>query len=100
MEMQNIRLSQIFKNSTVPLAKREGGAYGYGFNGMEKDDELKGSGNSYDFGARILDPRLGIFLSTDPKFKDLPSWSPYSFALANPIIFIDPDGEFPYTFYV
>jgi hypothetical protein len=25
---------------------------------MEKDDELKGEGNSYDFRARILDPEL------------------------------------------
>ena len=67
---------------------------------MEREDEIKGSGNSIDFGARIYDPRLGIFLSTDPKFKDLPSWSPYSFALTNPIIFIDPDGEFSYTFHI
>jgi RHS repeat-associated protein len=67
---------------------------------MEKDDEVKGSGNSYDFGARIQDPRLGIFLSTDPRFRDLPSWSPYSYAVGNPILFIDPDGEFPYTFHV
>ena len=33
--------------------------YRYGFNGMEKDSELKGSGNSYDFGARMSDSRLG-----------------------------------------
>jgi len=31
--------------------------YRYGFNGHEKDDEIKGSGNSLNFGARILDPR-------------------------------------------
>jgi RHS repeat-associated protein len=78
----------------------ENTGYRYGFNGMEKDDEVKGSGNSYDFGARIQDPRLGIFLSTDPRFRDLPSWSPYSYAVGNPILFIDPDGEFPYTFHV
>jgi hypothetical protein len=27
--------------------------YRYGFNGMEKDDEVNGSGNSYDFGERL-----------------------------------------------
>ena len=37
--------------------------YKYGFNGMEKDDEVKGSGNSYDFGERIYDSRLAKFLS-------------------------------------
>lgn len=29
--------------------------YRYGFNGYEKDDEIKGSGNSYDMGARLYD---------------------------------------------
>lgn len=33
---------------------------------MEKDNEVKGSGNSLDFGARIYDSRLGKWLSTDP----------------------------------
>jgi hypothetical protein len=31
-------------------------SYRYGFNGMESDDEVKGSKNSLDFGARIYDP--------------------------------------------
>ncbi len=39
------------------LAKSCAGYYRYGFNGMEKDDEISGSGNSYDFGARTYDPR-------------------------------------------
>ncbi|NJM79504.1 MAG: hypothetical protein HC854_07690 [Flavobacterium sp.] len=42
-------------------------AYRYGFQGQEKDDELKGIGNSYDFGARMHDPRIGRFISIDPK---------------------------------
>ncbi len=38
--------------------------YRYGFNGMEKDDELKGNGNSYDFGARIYDPSCALLVPT------------------------------------
>ena len=30
----------------------------YGFNGIERDDEVKGSGNSYDFGAIGYDQRI------------------------------------------
>jgi RHS repeat-associated protein len=67
--------------------------YRYGFNGMEKDDEFKGEGNSYDYGARMYDSRIGRWLSVDPlagKFQDI---SPFSFAANNPIYFIDPDGR-------
>ena len=42
------------------------GEYRYGFNGMEKDDEIEGEGNSYDFGARTYDPRIGRFKRIDP----------------------------------
>jgi RHS repeat-associated protein len=69
-------------------------SYKYGFNGQEKDDEIKGSGNSYDFGARIYDSRLGRMLSRDP-LGDLayPSITPYSEMGGNPITNIDSDGK-------
>ena len=67
--------------------------YRYGFNGMEKDDELKGNGNSYDFGARIYDPRLGQWLAVDPLAGKFPFDSPYSFAGNSPILYLDTDGE-------
>ena len=67
--------------------------YRYGFNGKEKDDEVKGSGNSYDFGARIYDPRIGRFLSIDPLIKSYPWYTPYQFAGNSPISKIDQDGE-------
>ncbi|MDR5591664.1 hypothetical protein [Christiangramia sp. SM2212] len=31
------------------------GEYRYGFNGEEKDDEIKGQGNHYNYGFRIYD---------------------------------------------
>ncbi|MBT7995439.1 MAG: hypothetical protein HN691_11230 [Bacteroidetes bacterium] len=37
-------------------------SYRYSFQGMEKDDDLKSNSNSYDFGARIYDPRSGRWL--------------------------------------
>ncbi|MCR9174355.1 MAG: hypothetical protein NXI10_17800 [bacterium] len=65
----------------------------YGFNGMEKDDELKGNGNSYDFGARLHDPRVGRWLSIDPLAAKYPSMSPYNFVGNTPTIAIDPNGK-------
>lgn len=69
--------------------------YRYGFNGKEKDDEVKGNGNSYDFDARIYDARLGRWLSIDPSSNKYPEMSPYNFVMNNPIMYIDPDGKDP-----
>ncbi|TAL62236.1 MAG: hypothetical protein EPN85_03100 [Bacteroidetes bacterium] len=68
--------------------------YQFGFNGKRKDDELKGNGNSYDFGARIYDPRIGKWLSTDPAEKHFPELSPYSAFADNPIYIIDENGDY------
>jgi hypothetical protein len=32
---------------------------------MEKDDEMKGMGNSYDYGARMYDSRLDRIISPE-----------------------------------
>jgi RHS repeat-associated protein len=67
--------------------------YRFGFNNQEKDDEIKGSGNSYDFEFRIYDPRLGRFLSIDPLTKQYPMLTPYQFASNRPIDGIDIEGK-------
>lgn len=71
-------------------------AYRYGFQGQEKDDELKGEGNSYDFGARMFDPRVGRWFARDKVVKS--DLSNYQFASNNPIIMIDYDGDDEYYF--
>ncbi|MBL7801496.1 MAG: RHS repeat-associated core domain-containing protein [Chitinophagales bacterium] len=67
-------------------------AYKYGFNGKEKDDEVSGTGNQYDYGFRIYNPRIGKFLSVDPLTKAYPWYTPYQFAGNKPIWAIDLDG--------
>lgn len=59
------------------------------FTGKERDEAI---GLDY-FGARYLDPALGRWLSVDPLAKRYPEWSPYSYALGNPINVFDPDGR-------
>jgi len=64
----------------------------FGFNGKEMDNEVLGGGNTYDYGFRIYNPRLGKFLSVDPLTKMYPSWTSYHFAQNRPIKAIDLDG--------
>ena len=66
--------------------------YRFGFNGKEQDNEVAGSGNSYDYGFRIYNPRMGRFLSVDPLTSSYPWYTPYQFAGNKPIVAIDLDG--------
>jgi hypothetical protein len=58
------------------------GAYRYGFNGMEKDDNVKGEGNSYTRLFRQYDPRVGRWLSVYPETANL-SWSSKYVSMGN-----------------
>ncbi len=70
--------------------------YRYGMSGMERDDEMKGAGNSYDFGRRIYDPRIGRWLTVDPLRSLQPDQSTYKAFLNNPLVWTDPDGGTEY----
>jgi len=78
-------------NSTQKHIKNLHIPYRFAFNGKEKDDEIKGAGNSYDYGMRMYDSRLGRWLSTDPLQKKYANLSSYQFCANNPIMFVDPD---------
>lgn len=65
--------------------------YRYGFNGKENDNST-GEGN-LDFGARIMDVRLGRWLSVDLFQIKYPALSPYNYCDNSPISFIDLDGN-------
>ncbi|MFT6384285.1 MAG: RHS repeat-associated protein [Bacteroidia bacterium] len=67
--------------------------YRFAFNGMEQDNEVKGQGNSYDFGARIYDSRLGRWMSIDPLASKFAYESNYVFVTDNPLIYKDADGN-------
>ncbi len=67
--------------------------YRFGFNGKENLNEISGDGNEYDFGARIFNPRLGRWLSTDPLSVKQPDQSTFKAFLNCPLVFIDPDGK-------
>jgi len=69
------------------------GNYGYGYNGMEKDDELKGSGKLYSTLFREGDTENGRWWSRDPMEMSMPYQSPYILMDANPIKLTDKLGN-------
>jgi RHS repeat-associated protein len=71
----------------------ENEGYRYGFNSMEKDDEIKGTGNSYDFGARMYDARVGRFMLTDAYEIKYPNNSPYIISGNSVLMAIDRNGN-------
>jgi RHS repeat-associated protein len=64
------------------LGSRHGNddTYRYGFQGQERDDEIKGTGNSYNYEYRMHDPRIGRFFAIDPLAAKYPYYSPYAFS--------------------
>jgi RHS repeat-associated protein len=74
--------------STNPAEKRL-------YNGKELQDEL--DLNMYDYGARFYDPGAPRFWQMDPVAETSRRFSPYSYALDNPVYFIDRDGMYADT---
>ncbi|MBN8641156.1 MAG: thrombospondin type 3 repeat-containing protein [Flavobacteriales bacterium] len=78
--------------SLVPNRHATDGSYRYGFQGQEKDDEIKGEGNSLNYTFRMHDPRVGRFFAVDPLEKSYPWYSPYSFGGNKVIRFVELEG--------
>ena len=67
-------------------------SYRYGFQAQERDDEIKGAGNSVNYTYRMHDTRLGRFFAVDPLVKCYPHYTPYSFSGNKVIAFIELEG--------
>jgi RHS repeat-associated protein len=76
-----------------------GDSYRYGFNGKENDNEVKGEGNSLDFGARVYDSRIGRFLSIDNYANKFPFFSAYSYGGNRPMSALDVKGDSLYILF-
>ena len=71
------------------------GDYRYGYNGMERDDEVKGQGNSVNYKYRMHDPRIGRFFAIDPLTAKYPHYTPYSFSGNRVIDAVELEGMEP-----
>ncbi|WP_375605468.1 RHS repeat-associated core domain-containing protein [Flavobacterium davisii] len=81
--------------SLIPNRHGSSTAYRYGFQGQEKDDELKGEGNSLNYTFRMHDPRVGRFFAIDPLTHKYPYYSPYQFSGNRVVDMIEMEGLEP-----
>ena len=60
----------------------------YLFNAKEFDEET----GLYYYGARYYDPRLSLWISTDPKQGLYPNYTTYAYSFNNTLVYVDLDG--------
>lgn len=77
----------------MPGRNFNSGDYRFGMMGYEKDNEISGIGNRYEFDGYGYDPRLGRRKGPDPMTKKYPDESPFSFAGDSPVSMRDADGK-------
>ena len=63
----------------------------YLFNAKEFDEET----GMYYYGTRYYEPRLSLWMSTDPMQEKYPNLTTYTFVENNPLNIVDPTGEEP-----
>gem|GEM_PF-1939802 len=76
---------------TEPGRSWNSGDYRFGYTGHEKENDL--AEGVYTTEYRLLDTRLGRWLSVDPLFGKYPGMSSYNYCGGNPMVFCDSDGR-------
>ena len=68
--------------------------YKFGGKELNSNEFSDGSGlELYDFSARNYDPQIMRWHNPDPMADKWNSYSPYNYAINNPVNVIDPDGQ-------
>ncbi|OAE90425.1 hypothetical protein SU65_11840 [Flavobacterium psychrophilum] len=56
--------------------------------------------DSLNVDAQPIGDAPGMWMSPDPLSEEFPSYSPYTYAMNNPVNMVDPDGRFPYPIHI
>ena len=78
---------------TEPGRNWNAGDYRFGYTGHEKENDL--AEGVYTTEYRLLDARLGRWMSVDPAWIKYPDLSSYNYCEGNPMMFVDQEGESP-----
>jgi hypothetical protein len=70
-----VRINYTTFGSPMPGRQFNANAYKYGFNGMEKDDEVSGTGNTMTAEFWEYDTRLGKRWNIEPEMIKYAAWS-------------------------
>ena len=81
---------------TEPGRSWNAGDYRFGYTGHEKESDL--AEGVYTTEYRLLDTRLGRWMSVDPMFDKYPNESSYNYCGGNSVLMIDPKGKDRYFF--
>ena len=76
---------------TEPGRSWNSGDYRFGYTGHEKENDL--AEGVYTTEYRLLDTRLGRWMSVDKLAGDYTWMSPYNYCDGNPVMMVDPDGK-------
>ena len=76
---------------TEPGRNLNAGDYRFGYTGHEKENDL--AEGVYTTEYRLLDTRLGRWMSVDPLFAKYADMSSYNYCLGSPVIYWDLDGR-------
>jgi RHS repeat-associated protein len=80
---------------TMPGRSYNAHTYRHGFTGHEKESDL--AEGIYTTEYRLYDARVGRWLSVDPLFEKHVGMSPYNYCMLNPVMMVDPDGNFAWV---
>jgi RHS repeat-associated protein len=75
----------------------------YRYNGKEQQNREFSDGSGlelYDYGGRTYDAQIGRFQNIDREAQQFFEWSPYSYVRDNPILRLDPSGNWDITVHV